>query len=177
MQKYSVFLTPSPADFAYTADLIRDLCARHGGFPFEPHVTLYAGEFRDPDRLKKVVSSAVSGVRPFFLPIRGIGWDEAYFRSLFIEFMDDPVPRQLHERIRAGVETESGYLLFPHLSLLYSDMPPAEKEALAERVVPDRTGIHFDAVKIVSPRNLKEGWRDTGQWQTLFLLRLGETEG
>ena len=60
------------------------------------------------------------------------------------------------------------------LSLLYSDMPLRHKEALAKRVVPDRSGIHFDEVKIVTPRNMKEGWRDTAQWQTLYRVRLGE---
>jgi len=174
MQRYSLFLTPSGADFAYTANLIRELCGKNDGPPFEPHVTVYSGEFSDLDALRKVVSNAVSGIRPFSLHIRRVGCGEEYFKSLFIEFEEDSVLRKIHERIRTGVETESGYELVPHLSLLYSDMPLRHKEALAKRVVPDRSGIHFDEVKIVTPRNRKEGWRDTGQWQTLFRVRLGE---
>jgi len=175
MQRYSVFLTPSGADFTYTANLIREMCGKFDGPAFEPHVTVYSGVFSDLDTLKKLVSAAVSGIRPFSLRVRWVGCGEEYFKSLFIEFEEDPVLRKIHERMRAGVETESAYKLVPHLSLLYSDMPLRNKEALAKRVDMDRDEIHFDRVKIVTPRNREEGWRDTGQWQTLFHVRLRGT--
>jgi len=174
MRRYSIFLTPCGADFAYTAGLIREMCAKFDRPPFEPHVTVYSGELSDPDALKKTVCAAMRGIRPFSLRVRGVGCGEEYFRSLFIEFEENSVLRELHESIRAGVANESGQGLFPHLSLLYCDMPLRRKEALAKRVVPDRPAIHFDEVKIVTPGNLKEGWRDTGQWQTLFRVGLGE---
>jgi 2'-5' RNA ligase len=174
MQRYSVFLAPSGADFAYTANLIREICGKYDEAPFEPHVTVYSGEFSDLDTLRKVISAAVSGIQPFSLRILGVSCSEEYFKSLFIEFAEDPVLRGIHAKIRAGVETGSRYELVPHLSLLYSDMPLRHKEALAKRVLPDRSGINFDEVKIVTPGNREEGWRDTGQWQTLFRVRLGE---
>jgi putative hydrolase of the HAD superfamily len=174
MQRYSIFLTPSGADFTYTDNLIREMCGKYDGPAFEPHVTVYSGEFSDLDALRKVVSDAVYGVRPFSLCIRKVGCGEEYFKSLYIEFEENPVLLEIHERIRAGVKTESRYELVPHLSLLYSDMPLRHKEALAKRIVPDRPSIHFDKVKIVAPRNREEGWRDTGQWQTLFRARLGD---
>ena len=49
-----------------------------------------------------------------------------------------------------------------------------DKGALARRVMLDKTEIRFDELKIVSPRNLERGWRDTGQWQTLFRVKLGK---
>lgn len=174
MERYSVFLTPSAADFTYTADLIREMCGKYDGFPFEPHVTVFSGTFSDLDRLKKLLSGAVAGIGPITLRVRGVGCKEDYFKSLFIEFEEDLSLRGIHERIRAMVETESGYELVPHLSLLYSDMPLRDKRALAKTLIPDRAVIHFDAVKIVTPRNPKEGWRDTAQWQTLFRVSLEE---
>jgi putative hydrolase of the HAD superfamily len=174
MQKYSIFLTPSGVDLTHTANLIWELCGKYGGHPFEPHVTVLSGEYSDLDALREAVTAAVTGIMPFSLRVRGVGCGEAYFRCLFLEFEENPVLRELHERLRAAVNPESGQVFFPHLSLLYSDMPLRHKEALVKRVIPDRTEIHFDKVKIVTPRNLKEGWRDTGQWQTLFRAGLGE---
>jgi putative hydrolase of the HAD superfamily len=174
MQRYSVFLTPSDANFKYTANLIRELCGKYDMPAFEPHVTVYSGILSDLDALKKVVSTAVYGIGPFSLHVRRVGCSDEYFRSLYIEFEEDPVLREIHERIHAGAGSDSGYELFPHLSLLYSDMPLGNKKALAKRVVMDRSAIHFDQVKIVTPRNREEGWRDTGQWQTVFRARLGE---
>ncbi|MEA5112781.1 MAG: hypothetical protein VB050_02040 [Geobacteraceae bacterium] len=174
MQRYSVFLTPSDPDFAYLETMIRELCGKHGGHPFEPHVTLYSGDLRDLDALKRVVSASVHGVRPFALNVRGVGCREEYFWSLFIEFEDNPVPAGINARIRGGLGNESGYELFPHLSLLYSDMALSGKMALAKGLSLDRVVINFDQVKIVSPGNREEGWRDTSRWKTLFHARLEE---
>jgi putative hydrolase of the HAD superfamily len=172
MARYSVFLTPSHTDFDYTVALIGKLCARYGGVPFEPHVTVYSGEFSDPDILVKAVSTAVSDIGPFSLPVRRIGWGESYFRSLYVEFGENPELREIHERIRNGVESDSGYVLFPHLSLHYGDQPQSDREAAAKGLVLDRTVIQFDRMKIVTPRNREEGWRDTAQWQTIFRIGL-----
>jgi putative hydrolase of the HAD superfamily len=177
MRRYSLFLTPSDAGFTYVAHLIRELCDKNDTPAFEPHVTVYSGFLDDLDALKNVVSAAVSGIGPFSLHIRGIGCRDEYFRSLFLEFEEEPLLREIHQRMRVGVgENEAGHEFFPHLSLLYCDMPLRRKEALAKRVVPDRSVLLFDQVKIVTPLNLEEGWRDTGQWQTLFRVRLGEKE-
>ena len=174
MQRYSVFLTPGGADFAYTDNLIRELSGMYGAPLFEPHVTVYSGTLTDVDALKKAISTAVSGIRPFALRVRRVGCGESYFKSLFIEFEENLILREIHDRIRAGMEIESGYELIPHLSLLYSDMPLLHKEALAKRVIVDRQEIHFDGMKIVIPLNREEGWRDTGQWQTLLRVGLEE---
>jgi len=172
MQRHSIFLTPSEPDFAYLANLIRELCGKHGGRLFEPHVTLYSGDLRDLDALKRVVSASVHGVRPFALNVRGVDCREEYFRSLFIEFEDNPAPAEINARIRDGLGNESGYELFPHLSLLYSDMSLCGKTALTKNLVLGVSRIRFDRVKIVSPGNREEGWRDTSQWRTLFHARL-----
>ncbi len=174
MQRFSVFLTPSAEDFTWTGNLISELCGKFDEPPFEPHITVCSGTLSDLDVLKKAVSGAAAGESPFPLRVRGIGFSGEYFRTLFIEFDEHPVLRRIHERIRAAAGSDSGHELFPHLSLLYKDMPLRDKGALARRVVLDKTAIQFDGLKIVSPRNLEQGWRDTGQWQTLFRVKLGK---
>lgn len=173
MQRFSVFLTPAEADFRHLDGLIRELCAEYGGDPFEPHVTLYSGELHDLDALVIAVSAAVREVRPFGLDIRRVDCREEYFKSLFIEFADNRIPLDIGERLRRGLGIESPSELFPHLSLLYRDMPLRRKQALARRVVPNRSAIQFDRVKIVTPDNRVEGWRDTSRWRTLYRLKLG----
>jgi len=173
MQRYSVFLTPSDADFEYTGSLIRELCDKYDGQPFEPHITVLSGDLTDLARLQRVVSAAVAGIRPFSLEVRKIGYSEAYFRSLFIEFEEAQQLREIRTRLLSGLEVEPADEFLPHLSLLYSEMPLRHKQALAKRLVLDRSKIHCDEVKIVTPRNRELGWRDTSQWQTLYHARLG----
>jgi hypothetical protein len=115
----------------------------------------------------------MQGIGPFALRIRRVGCGEGYFRSLYLEFEEHHVLRQLHERIRDSVAPGSELEFFPHLSLLYSDMALRHRQSLAKRVILDRSCIHFDGLKIVTPLNRELGWRDTSQWQTLFHVGFG----
>ena len=167
-QKYSIFLTPAPEDFAYTDNLIRELSAKYDADPFEPHVTVYAGWYDDLELLKATLVGAVTGVPIISLAVRGIGFSHEYFKTLFIDFEENAVLRTVHERFRAGIGFESGYVLAPHLSLLYKDMPVHEKETLSRMVELEREEIHFDMVKIMTPANQSAGWKDAKQWKTLY---------
>lgn len=172
-QRFSLFLTPCEADFTYLETMIRETSAACGASPFEPHVTVYSGNLVDPELLGKGVCGAVKGVEPFSLKITGIGFSLEYFKTLYVEFEESPLLCGIHDRLKRGLGEDSGYRLIPHLSLLYSDMPLAEKEALARRIVLDRGEILFDRVKVVAPQNPEEVWRDIGGWRTMFSARLG----
>ena len=176
LRKYSVFLTPAAEDFAYCEALIREFSDKFDVPPFEPHVTVHSGTFTDHDELKAALTAAARGMKPFSLNIRGIGCTEEYFKTLFIEFEEDATLRALFERIRSGLREGSGYRLFPHLSLLYNEMPLRDKQALARRVRLDRKSIMFDQIKIATALNVQEGWRDTARWQTVFRIRLGASD-
>ncbi|HLO27064.1 MAG TPA: hydrolase, partial [Geobacteraceae bacterium] len=171
--RFSLFLTPCEADYVYLAAMIEGLGAAYGAFPFEPHVTVYSGDLPDPGLLKRAVAAAVEGVAPFLLKVAGIGCSEEYFKSLYVAFRDSALLRGIHERLKVGLGEDSGYRLVPHLSLLYSDIPLGKKEELARRMVLERDEILFDRVKVVSPGNVREGWRDVMEWRTLFSVRLG----
>jgi putative hydrolase of the HAD superfamily len=172
-QRFSLFLTPCSADFDCLDTMIRELSAACGAAPFEPHVTVYSGIAADLEILKRGVTGAVRGIAPFSLKVAGIGFSLEYFKTLFVEFEESSLLRGIHDRLKQRLGEDSGYRLVPHLSLLYSEIPLAEKETLARRVVLNRSEILFDRIKIVAPRNPDQGWRDTGRWETMFTQRLG----
>ena len=153
--------------------MIRELAPACAAIPFEPHVTVYSGSLTDQDRLQRAVIAALEGMRPFPLKVTGIGFSVEYFKSVFVEFEESPLLRGIHDRLKRGLGGDSGYLLAPHLSLLYSDKPLAEKAVLARRIVLDRQDILFDRVKVVVPQNSLEVWRDIGGWRTQFSMKLG----
>jgi putative hydrolase of the HAD superfamily len=171
-RRCSVFLTPAGEDFAYLDGLIRETCAGCALPPFEPHVTLYSGIFPDPPLLIKALDASVPGVSSITLDVLGIGCSPEYFKTLFIEFYEHPLLRRIHERLKEDCGDLSPYGLSPHLSLLYADLPLKEKEALARLTSLDRCELLFDEVKIVTPLNRVEGWRDTVQWQTIYRRKL-----
>jgi putative hydrolase of the HAD superfamily len=171
-QRCSVFLTPAPEDFVYLDGVIRELAASHGTPPFEPHLTLYSGLFPDPAGLAQELALACAGTPPFVLSVLGIGCTPDYFKTLFIEFAEDPLLARLHDRVKAGCGVDTGYELAPHLSLLYADLPLKDKEAQARRLVIDRATVRFTEAKVVTPLNPQQGWRDPLLWKTLARVPL-----
>ena len=171
--RFSLFLTPCKDDLVSLAAVIHELADACGVPPFEPHVTVHTGDLSDSGLLQRAMTAAVKEVEPFFLRVTGIGCSQEYFKSLFLEFEESAVLRAIHERMKGELGEDSGYRLVPHLSLLYSDMPLGKKEELARGVVLERGDILFDRVKVVSPANGRQGWREPGGWQTLFALKLG----
>jgi len=171
--RFSLFLTPCDAEFVHLEALIRELGLACAAIPFEPHVTVYSGSLTDPDLLKRTVVAALERTGPFPLKVTGIGFSVEYFKSVFVEFEENLPLRGIHDRLKRGLGEDSGYVLAPHLSLLYSDKPLAEKADLARRIVLDRQDILFDRVKVVVPQNPLDVWRDIGGWRTLFSMKLG----
>ena len=173
-RRCSVFLVPAADDFDHFSEVIRELSARFDVPPFEPHVTVYAGMFPDPALLRDALPRACAGIPPITLRVRGIGCTPDYFKTLFIEFEEDAPLRRLYDRVKAACGLDTGYALFPHLSLLYAELPLREKEGLARRLTVDRATVRFDEAKVVAPLNIAAGWRDTLHWKTLSRVRLGE---
>ena len=119
----------------------------------------------------------MAGVSPITLAVQGIGCTPDYFKTLFIEFAEHPLLCVIHERLKEECGGASSYELAPHLSLLYAELPLTDKEALARRTVLDRGEFRFDEVKIVTPLNREQGWRDTMQWKTVYLKKLAGKSG
>lgn len=174
-RRFSVFLVPAAGDRRWADGVIHELADRYDTLPFEPHVTVYGGAFSNDAELEPVrraLADAAAGTGPITLLVAGLGVTEEYFRSLFVSFGEDPALRRLHEAVKGAVAQDSGYLLVPHLSLFYADLPLAAKETAARTVALDRQEMRFDQVKIVVPDPVT-GWSDARRWQTLFRLRLG----
>ena len=170
--RYSVFLTPAGEDFAFLERVIAEVCAKYDSPPFEPHLTLYSGTFPDPEPLRRAVDAVMKGAPPITAAVSGIGYTPEYFRTLFLEFHEHPLLRMIHERLKRECGDLSPDPFAPHLSLLYADLPLGEKAALAARVHLYRESLRFDSVKLVTPLNRVDGWRDTGQWHTLHRWKL-----
>jgi putative hydrolase of the HAD superfamily len=176
MMRVAIFLAPAADDFRYADGIIGELSARLDAPLFEPHLTVCSGLCSDPGLLSGVVAEAAEVLPPLSLRVKGVGCSEAFFRTLYIEFEPDPFLNGLRERVGIMVEQPDGGTFLPHLSLLYREMPLAEKEALARRLRLNRTELTFDSLKVVTPANIREGWRDTRRWKTLSRVQLGQTQ-
>lgn len=172
LQPVSFWLIPREPVRRRLASLITALAARYGTPGFEPHLTVLGDVMADPATAAAALRSATAGLGPLALGVRGVGCGEAFFKSVFIELSASTLLLRLSERLRAALPGARNYVLQPHLSLLYAEMPMAEKEVLRRELRIATATIDFDVAATVTPGNAAQGWYDVAAWQDLLRLKL-----
>ena len=113
------------------AAIISALAAEHGGPRFEPHVTM-AGRFHSGEQTAaRALTSLVAGVRPFEVRFAAVGYEQAYFRALYLRAEPSPLLTALHGAARAAWALDARSFA-PHLSLLYANIAEERKRAIID---------------------------------------------
>jgi 2'-5' RNA ligase len=115
----------------HLAATIDRLAAEHDAPRFEPHVTM-AGLFHSGQQVAaQTLTSLAAGARPFEVRFAATGYEQAYFRALYLRAEPSPQLTTLHEAARAAWALESRPYT-PHLSLLYADIAEEQKRAIID---------------------------------------------
>jgi 2'-5' RNA ligase len=113
----------------HLAAIIDRLAAEHDAPRFEPHVTM-AGLFHSGEEAAvQTLTSLAAGVHPFDVRFAAAGYEQAYFRALYLRAQPSPQLTALHEAARAAWALEPRPYM-PHLSLLYADIAEEHKRAI-----------------------------------------------
>jgi 2'-5' RNA ligase len=113
------------------AATIGALAAAHGAPRFEPHVTM-AGLFHSGEpAAARTLTSLAADVRPFAVRFAAIGYEQAYFRALYLRAEPSRQLTALHETARAAWALDARPYL-PHLSLLYANLAEQRKPAIID---------------------------------------------
>jgi|SRR3954449_9937621 2'-5' RNA ligase len=124
------WLVPAPGpERDQLARVIADLAAGHGGPVFAPHVTLARNLDAEPDAVAGMLAPVMATVPPFAMRLTGIGYEPVFFRSLYLRAEPSAPLTALREAAERALGLEPAP--DPHLSLLYADLPPDRKPAIA----------------------------------------------
>ena len=162
------WLMPAAPAGQFFTTLIGDLAARAGAPVFEPHVTLSAGKI-DAATALRVLPQMQQQCEPLELEIERIDSSAEFTKTLFVQFRPSPAASALSLAIANAVGGGEEYEFDPHLSLLYKEMPPRDKDALAHEIVLPFSSAVFDRVKVVAmtapitTREQVEAWRPLGE--------------
>ncbi len=130
----SYWLLPCPQAQAAFAELSRQACRGLRGCTLPPHITLYSDRLDNEDNAIDRLRQVAEGRKPLRLSPLAIEAGPLFTMSLVVRFgVNEELTHwctQLRERSPQGLD----YHLNPHLSLLYSTEPVAEKEALARQL-------------------------------------------
>ncbi len=115
----------------HLAATINMLAAEHDAPRFEPHVTM-AGLFHSGKQAAvQTLSSLAAGTRPFEVRFVAAGYEQAYFRALYLRAQPSARLTALHKAARAAWALEPRPYM-PHLSLLYADIAKEHKRAIID---------------------------------------------
>ncbi|MBV9094915.1 MAG: 2'-5' RNA ligase family protein [Streptosporangiaceae bacterium] len=142
------------------AAVIDRLAAEQGGPRFAPHVTVAAGSEAGEHEATRALTSLVADLPPFDVSFSGFGYEQEYFRALYLRAEPSAQLGALREAaLRAWALPQAPYL--PHLSLLYSGVGTERKRAILGDVgITLPLTLLFDAVELwADPGQGVSGWR------------------
>ncbi len=157
---------PCPDDNSLLQGIIKELAHRYDTPVFPPHLTVFAGPASPEDVESKILDALDTKRVPESLVVIGLDVTPRYTMSLFLRCQPAPKLLALHDVIRKQAPT-SEYLLDPHLSLLYADLPLSTKQNLAHELLPPLEEIRFDRIRIVEHPSPVESQEDIADFQDI----------
>lgn len=156
---YSLWLTPRDAVSASLGELICGLSEIYKTPPFLPHVTLLASVSRPQAEVIARTLELALACGPFEIELGEPAFTDDYFRSLFIKVTPNPALLSAHRRARELFNMpQEPYL--PHLSVLYGNLPAAEKKTIIARLNRDYPRrFTAEAIDVYLSEGKPEDWR------------------
>ncbi len=157
---HSLWFIPRGSAGARLKEIIRELSETFATPCFPPHVTLLA---RVPQPRQEVISMTrelAGEFSRFQIELTEAATTRDYFRSLFIKVVADDVLVAVYDlaRTRFGFPLAAEFM--PHLSLLYGDLPEAEKQGVIARLgrkYPARFTV--ESIDVYSTDGPPEDWQ------------------
>lgn len=156
----ALWLVPEGEAASYFRETIARLARQYDGSVFAPHLTLGLGPAALLDQIK---------VAPLELAIVGLDCSTRFTKTLFVRFALSPALAQLRESL--GMDPAD---YDPHLSLLYAELPLAQKNLLRDTLprVPF-TQVRFAAAEAVRCSLPVATAADVATWKTVARRPLG----
>ncbi|MCZ7561849.1 MAG: hypothetical protein M5U30_18895 [Burkholderiaceae bacterium] len=101
--------------------------------------------------LETLLDRVARAFEPMTLVAGATAHSEAHFKTLFVEF-DDPRLLAIQRRLRDELGRDEGYVLRPHLSLLYRGSCLSRRAGASPKPIASRAStIEFDVLVAVRP--------------------------
>ena len=164
-QIITYWLCPTGTTRGTLSAIIKGLAARFDAPVFEPHVTVFAAAASNKDPAEVLEEIQLTG--PLQLAVGSLESSDEFTKTLFIQLEPNAALSRVSEDLRRASVTKSEYQLNPHLSLIYKNMSPHEKQELAAQIYLPFSEIAFDSIKaVLIPAEIKTR-EDVETWRTI----------
>lgn len=170
-QRISCWLVPAQPDKSRLQRIIFALANRFDAPRFEPHVTIYSGGRAARDDVAEILAGVTREVSEIVLNATGIGHSTEFTKTLFLQLAPDERLMKMCRDFKRLSRQPSDYDVNPHLSLLYANLPPETKSALAHELM-HPPAIRFDVVKAIVSGSRTQTRQDVEAWRIVAEGRL-----
>ena len=147
MTRFHLWLMPTGGTCERLAAIIRHLSHKHGGPLFEPHVTLLGGIEGEEEEICHNTMRLAQGLRPFEVQLTKPGYQDSYFRCLYLHVQETPSLMEAQAQARIILNQQKELQFQPHLSLLYGTYAADLKEHMIESLE-SQAGVVFEATAV-----------------------------
>lgn len=127
---YSLWLEPSGKVGFRLQERIKKLSEKYDTPMFAPHVTLLGGLKASKTELISLVDTLAHTLQPFELTLTTVDRRSRYYQALFIHVEKTKALMSLRKTAERFFNTSNNEDYMPHLSLLYGDFSPQQKELM-----------------------------------------------
>ncbi len=130
------------------ADFIYTLSKQYLTPVFEPHISLVEDIVRDEEEIISKTEKLASLIKPFTVKLSSFGYEDTYFRSLFVDIEESPEIMKTNSLAKEIFNIENDLKFKPHLSLMYGEnIPMSVKEKIVSSIG-NKLNIEFEAKSI-----------------------------
>ena len=160
---HTLWLVPTGKAYDKFSNLIKKLAGENNAPVFQPHVTLL-GDFMQPEEeCIRLTKQVVHGQKPFTINMGEIGYEDFYFRTLFLRAEKTEPLLTLHNRSKEIFKMDIPPYM-PHLSLLYGTFPVEIKKKIIKEIERDQScQFEINSVYLVKGGAV-EDWRIIGEF-------------
>jgi 2'-5' RNA ligase len=146
--EFTLWLTPREPLSSALRSIISHMAKELNAIAFEPHVTVFCGPSTDAEA-SALVDQIAKQFAPIELTADRLDYTDRYTKTLFVQFRESAVLRQIFEIAAGRARQQSNYSLNPHLSLLYKKLPSATQRGLCETLDVPMGDFWFDGIRII----------------------------
>ena len=169
---HSIWLVPTAPLQSPLRAVIRHLATQYDAVDFAPHVTISAGTSDDAETCA-IVRDIAARFAPVELTFEKLDYTSLYTKTLFVQFHQSAIAQSMCDAIKAASAHPSGYVLNPHLSLIYKTMPEATQAEIS-RVLEVPQGVYrFDRLRAIETEAPLTRPDQVRRWRVVFEAALG----
>ena len=147
------------------AEIINGLSQKYGGPIFQPHCTLVGRTDIPLSKLKSAIINLVVNHQLSELHPLKINYTDSSWRALFIELKEKQILTKWYKYTCELLAIEEDTEYFPHISLMYNNLPNSEKKAISNN-------IQLRAVYKIRSVQIVECSENINNWNSVFELSI-----